>query len=158
MKLSESSVNCVAVALDSRSAKWPQNVLPSRLLLNSVKQVSGSNYTDNIFENDKNNVLDGAEDYLLGGDGEDMYVVKKSEGCDIVDNFADDNSQKCLRSDNGTEFMNGDFQDLLRKRAIKHETSCPNSPHQNGTSERYWRTLFEMARCLLLESGVPKML
>jgi transposase InsO family protein len=54
--------------------------------------------------------------------------------------------------------MNGDFQDLLRKRAIKHETSCPNSPHQNGTAERYWRTLFEMARCLLLESGVPKML
>ena len=65
---------------------------------------------------------------------------------------------KCLRSDNGTEFMNGDFQDLLRKRAIKHETSCPNSPHQNGTAERCWRTLFEMARCLLLESGVPKML
>jgi hypothetical protein len=32
-----------------------------------VKQVSGSNYTDNIFENDKNNVLDGAEDYLFGG-------------------------------------------------------------------------------------------
>ncbi|CAB4016811.1 Retrovirus-related Pol poly from transposon TNT 1-94 [Paramuricea clavata] len=42
---------------------------------------------------------------------------------------------KCLRSDNDTEFMNGDFQDLLRKRAIKHETSCPNSPHQNGTAE-----------------------
>ena len=54
--------------------------------------------------------------------------------------------------------MNGDFQDLLRKRAIKHETSCPNYPHQNGTAERYWRTLFEMARWLLLESGVPKML
>ena len=44
--------------------------------------------------NDKNNVLDGggAEDYLFGGDGEDTYVVKKNEGCDIIDNFADDNS------------------------------------------------------------------
>ena len=65
---------------------------------------------------------------------------------------------KCLRSDNGTEFMNNDFQTLLRKRGIKHETSCPNSPHQNGTAERHWRTLFEMARCLLLERSVPKVL
>lgn len=54
--------------------------------------------------------------------------------------------------------MNDDFQTLLRKKGIKHETSCPNSPHQNGTAERHWRTLFEMARCLLLDSSVPKML
>ena len=63
---------------------------------------------------------------------------------------------KCLRSDNGTEFMNNDFQTLLRKRGIKHETSCPNSPHKNGTAERHSRTLFEMVRCLLLERSVPK--
>ncbi|GAB1598795.1 hypothetical protein Ahia01_000156700, partial [Argonauta hians] len=31
-------------------------------------------------------------------------------------------------------------------------------PHQNGKAERTWRTLFGMARCLLLESGLPKML
>lgn len=65
---------------------------------------------------------------------------------------------KCLRSDNGTEFMNNDFQTLLQEKGIKHETSCPNSPHQNGMAERQWRTLFEMARCLLLEKNVPKML
>ena len=65
---------------------------------------------------------------------------------------------KCLRLDNRTEFMNNDFQTLLRKRGIKHETSCPNSPHQNGTAERHWRTLFEMARCSLLERSVPKVL
>ena len=34
--------------------------------------------------------------------------------------------------------------------------SCPYSAHQNGTAERGWRTLFEMGRCLLLESGLPK--
>ena len=43
-------------------------------------------------------------------------------------------------------------------RGIKQETSCSNSPHQNGTAERHWRTLFEMARCLLLEKSVPKVL
>lgn len=54
--------------------------------------------------------------------------------------------------------MNQDFQTLLRKTGIKHKTSCPNSSHQNGTVERYWRALFEMARCLLLEKDMSKML
>ena len=48
------------------------------------------------------------------------------------------------------------FKSLLRKRGIKHETSAPYSPHQNGTVERTWRTLFNMARCQLLEAKLPK--
>ncbi|RUS71344.1 hypothetical protein EGW08_020887 [Elysia chlorotica] len=36
--------------------------------------------------------------------------------------------------------------------------SAPFSPHQNGTAERAWRTTFDMARCLILQSGVPKTL
>ena len=36
------------------------------------------------------------------------------------------------------------------------EQSSPYSPHQNGTAERNWRTLFEMGRSLLLESNLPK--
>ena len=65
---------------------------------------------------------------------------------------------KCIRSDNGTEFTGTNFQSLLRQHAIRHETSAPYSPHQNGTAERNWRTLFEMARCMLLESNLPKKL
>ena len=34
--------------------------------------------------------------------------------------------------------------------------SAPNSPHQNGTAERHWRTLFEMVRCLLLHFNLRK--
>ena len=64
----------------------------------------------------------------------------------------------CIRSDNGSEFTGKAFQTLLRERGIKHETSAPYSPHQNGTAERHWRTLFEMGRCLLLQSGLPKTL
>ncbi|KAK3895660.1 hypothetical protein Pcinc_000583 [Petrolisthes cinctipes] len=30
--------------------------------------------------------------------------------------------------------------------------------HENGTAERSWRTLFEMARCMLLEAKLPKKL
>jgi len=61
-----------------------------------------------------------------------------------------------LETYNGGEYMSNEFQTLLVKNQIKHETSAPYSPHQNGTAERSWRTLFEMARSLLLESGLPK--
>ena len=34
--------------------------------------------------------------------------------------------------------------------------SAPHSPHQNGTAERHWRTLFEMGSCLLLQANLGK--
>ena len=88
------------------------------------------------------------------------FLKKKSNTVQAMEKFLADCSPfgkvKCLRSDNGSEFMSEAFQSLLRKKGIRHETSCPYSPHQNGTAERHWRTLFEMARCLLLEKGLPK--
>lgn len=65
---------------------------------------------------------------------------------------------KTFRSDGGTEFTGQEFQTLLRSNGIRHETSAPYSPHQNGTAERGWRTLFEMSRCMLLESNLPRQL
>lgn len=65
---------------------------------------------------------------------------------------------KCIRSDNGTEFTGSEYQALLSRSGIRHETSAPYSPHQNGTAERNWRNLFDMARCMLIESGLPKIL
>jgi len=61
-----------------------------------------------------------------------------------------------LRSDNGSEFTSRAFQSFLIKNRIKHETSAPYSPHQNGTAERQFRTLFEMGRCLLMEAKLDK--
>ena len=36
---------------------------------------------------------------------------------------------------------------------IRQEFSAPNLSHQNGTAEQMWRTIFEMARCLLIEAN-----
>ena len=36
--------------------------------------------------------------------------------------------------------------------------SAPHTPSQNGTAERWWRTGFDMVRCVLLASGLPKSL
>lgn len=44
----------------------------------------------------------------------------------------------------------------MRKNKIRHETTVPSSPHQNGTAERGWRILFEMVRCMIAESELPK--
>ena len=65
-------------------------------------------------------------------------------------------SVKCVRSDNGGEFTSKEFRDLLLSHNVKHEKSAPYSPHQNGTAERAWRSIFEMARCLLVMSELPK--
>jgi len=89
-----------------------------------------------------------------------VYFLKsKSDTVQATEKFLADiapyGEVKCIRSDNGTEFTGRDFQTLLTKNRIRHETSAPYSPHQNGTAERGWRTLFDMGRCLLLDSKLP---
>ena len=63
------AVQCVAVALDLTAADTPQTISLTKSQFSNVKQVSGSNYTDNIAGNDFNNVLDGGRgsDRLSGG-------------------------------------------------------------------------------------------
>ena len=38
------------------------------------------------------------------------------------------------------------------------EKTIPDAPQQNGLAERCNRTLLEMARCLLIDSGLPKLM
>ena len=63
-----------------------------------------------------------------------------------------------IRTDNGTEYTCSEFKNLMIKNKIKHEFSAPYSPHQNGTVERNWRSLFDMTRCMLIISELPKIL
>ncbi|KXJ79430.1 hypothetical protein RP20_CCG026207 [Aedes albopictus] len=63
---------------------------------------------------------------------------------------------KCLRTDNGLEYLGQQFQDFLKKSGIRHERTVPYNPQQNGSSERMNRTIEEKARCLLADSGLDK--
>ena len=92
-----------------------------------------------------------------------VYLLKnKSDMITAMERFLADTAPygtvKRLRTDNGTEFTSEEFKNLVVKNRIKHEFSAPYSPHQNGTVERSSRTLYEMARCLLLETKLPKKL
>ncbi|UYV65858.1 hypothetical protein LAZ67_3005722 [Cordylochernes scorpioides] len=63
---------------------------------------------------------------------------------------------KVLRSDNGTEYVNGEFNKFLNESGIKRQFTVPRTPQQNGTAEGMNQTLLNTARCILLESGIPK--
>ena len=92
-----------------------------------------------------------------------VYFLKtKKDNVSATKKFITDTTPhgriKPLRSDYGSEFKSNDFQRLLCDNSIQHKTSAPYSPHQNGTAERNWRTLFEMARCMVIENNLPKSL
>ena len=84
------------------------------------------------------------------------YAVKATE--QFLADTAPYGTVKRLRSDNRGEYISEEFKSLLLKNHIKHEFSAPYSPHQNGTAERAWRSLFDMARCLLIDAKLPKQL
>ena len=92
-----------------------------------------------------------------------VYFLKnKSDASKATARFLADISPygtvKRIRTDCGTEYINEEFRALMDKNRIRHETSAPYSAHQNGTAERSWRTLFEMARCLIIQAEVTKAL
>jgi len=91
--------------------------------------------------------------YFLKGKDDTVEATKR-----FIADVAPYGSIKRLRSDNGGEFMSREFKKLMLDNKIKHETSAPRSPHQNGTAERQWRTIFDMAKCQLAESNLPKYL
>jgi transposase InsO family protein len=60
---------------------------------------------------------------------------------------------KKIRSDNGTEFKNSQIEGFLEDEGIKHEFSSPYTPQQNGVVDRKNRTLLDMARTMLMNTG-----
>ena len=110
---------------------------------------------------------------LVHGDLAGPITLESKDGHKYAMVFVDDysgalvvyflkNKSDALRatgqSDNGGEYISEEFKSLLLKNHIKHEFSAPYSPHQNGTAERAWRSVFDMAKCLLIDAELPKQL
>ena len=62
---------------------------------------------------------------------------------------------KILRSDNGGEFTNRRFQAYFQQHGLLHETSCSQTPQQNGVAERKNRHILETSHALILGAHVP---
>jgi len=65
------------------------------------------------------------------------------------------NQLKALRTDRGGEFLSNMFSVFCTEGGIKHYTTTPYSPQQNGVVERRNQTVVEMARCMLKTMRVP---
>ena len=63
---------------------------------------------------------------------------------------------RCLRIDNGLEFLSSQFDGFCKERGIRRHRTVPNNPQQNGVAERTNITLLERIRCMLFYSGMPK--
>ncbi|CAL1398262.1 unnamed protein product [Linum trigynum] len=60
-----------------------------------------------------------------------------------------------IQSDNGLEFQTNTLRDYYAANGILFQTSCVNTPQQNGVAERKHRHLLETARALRFHAGLP---
>ena len=65
---------------------------------------------------------------------------------------------KKLRQNNAKEVLSEQFKTYCLDAGIQLDKTIPETPQQNGLADRCYKTLFEMARCLLTDSRLPKMM
>lgn len=92
-----------------------------------------------------------------------LFVLKeKSEACKKFKEWCCSveteigSAVKCLRTDNGLEFLSKEFDDFCKGKGIKRHRTVPLNPQQNGVAERVNRTIMERVRCMLATSGMDK--
>ncbi|CAO1634461.1 unnamed protein product [Jaminaea pallidilutea] len=63
---------------------------------------------------------------------------------------------KCLRSDNGGEYINHTLENFLNSRGIRHERTAPRTPQQNGKAERLNRSILDRFRTWREATDLPE--
>ena len=63
---------------------------------------------------------------------------------------------KRLRTDNGLEYLSGEFNRFCADAGIARHKTVRGTPQQNGVAERMNRTLLERARCMLSNAGLEE--
>ena len=77
----------------------------------------------------------------------ELYKLIKSQyNCEV----------KILQSDNGGEYVNRDMEVFCRENSIRHQTSCSNTPQQNGLAERRNKQILEIVRASLFDMKIPR--
>lgn len=65
---------------------------------------------------------------------------------------------KMVRSDNGREYFSKTLNNFFAEKGIIHQSSCIDTPPQNGIAERKNRHLLEVTRALMFSTKIPKCL
>lgn len=53
------------------------------------------------------------------------------------------------------EYKNVLMQSFISQHGLIHQTTCPDTPQENGVAERKNKTLLDMTQAMMIESGVP---
>lgn len=91
-----------------------------------------------------------------------VYLLQKKSGTfDAIQDYVQKmktqfgKPPKVLRSDQGGEYSGSQMVAFMKREGIQQQFTAAYSPQQNGVAERKNRSLVEMARCMLLEAGMP---
>ena len=91
-----------------------------------------------------------------------IFLIHKDETCKAFKIFSKRVQNEkgfyitSISSDHSGEFENHSLENFCNKNGISHNFSSPRIPQQNGVIERKNRSLQEMAKTMLLESGLSK--
>ena len=84
------------------------------------------------------------------------YIRRKSDVLEALKQFKCDFSPwgriKRLKSDNGGEYTAARLRGWCRDNNIVQKFTSPDTPEQNGTAERCWGVLKNMARTMMIEA------
>ncbi len=92
-----------------------------------------------------------------------VYLMKQKS--EVVDRFLEFEKYaerqtgrkiRIIRSDRGGEYLSNSLSKYLKHQGIVHELTASYTPHQNGISERFNRTILDLVRSMLSHRGVPK--
>lgn len=133
----------------SEKPKLPRSIITSDLCGQiRTQSLGGAKYFITL--------IDASTDYT-----EVITLKHKSESCTAIRNFMEKcktqfgHYPKVFRSDRGGEFLSTNLQNFLREKGIEFQCTVPNTPQQNGISERKNRTLVEAIRTLLISKNLP---
>ena len=63
---------------------------------------------------------------------------------------------RLFRSDNANEYLCREVNKYMEQNGIIHQSSCVNTPQQNGVAKRKIGHIMSSARALLFEGNCPK--
>ena len=87
-----------------------------------------------------------------------LFKAKSEALASLKKFFLSVETPKKLRQDNAKEFLSEQIKMYCLDAGILQEKTMPETPQQNGLAERCNSTPLEMARCLLIDLGLPKLM